>query len=802
MFQLGFFTIYLHTNQKSRSSNNKNFTAEEEDGEVQDKETARESAGNNAQEALPPKPSGGRDSAKHSDTPGQSRSSTPKPGNGKNEARGHKLPDRPSHNLPSRPDVPIPGHFTPERFAQSRGHDRREGREPRGPRDGRDARDGRENREPREPRESKDRRESRASESERPGHGRDFGDRRAADQKEDNSRAELPPRPTQSDRERPHREPRAGRQHDRSNEGSAPEQGPPSEPREPAMNPERAALFAQDTPERQSRGAESDRPSRGRRQGGSAVMETVNPERAALIGDRDDSTHNAPGRLNRDDGRERGPRTQSPRRTNRHSNEQSSAPGPHDDRQGRNFPQDQRTGGRDPRDRSPLPANFRGERPMEREGDRPHPETMRDGSGFHRPGARHQESDSRKPYQDQNYGRLNPVPPPNPEIPSGPRGRGRNASRGGHGQASLPGRPDGRFVAPDTPRAPSPERVGPPTGPSSGRNRRGYEPAGGPQTPAGTPAGPSGRNRNFNQGSDKPSPANANSTPTTGVHPDRLAQLGGPPSGPQGNHRHHGQGANTPDRPPPNSRSGTGPDVDTPTGPAAGDRPGRGGGRRQLAGINSTLQQAQSNKPEPPRSSGSRNNQPRQMLGNSDVQVLAGGSPTPTPGQERHDPMWGASNGGDNSQGRRDHDRSRSDREGRPDRSNRTSRRSSRERERDAKDPSESRDRRSMGGAEASGGREERESRRQPRDSMGPPPPTGGRDGRNRGEGPPGSGTWGGEDWAGNRSGGGSNRTAGPREGGNQPNDRRDHREERGRKRRSEEGVGNLASERDKRARR
>ncbi|TWU77308.1 THO complex subunit 2 [Metarhizium rileyi] len=792
-----------------------NAAAEEEDGEVQDREAARETSGSTPQEPLPPKPAGsGRETAKPSETPGQSRSTTPKPGGGKGEQRGHKLPDRPSHNLPSRPDVPIPGHFTPERFGQSRSHERRDGRESRGSRDGRDVRDGRD-RDTRDSRDNKDHREARQPDADRAARGRDFGDRRAPDHRDESSRADLPPRPTHSERERPHREPRSsGRLYDRAHESSTSEPTVPTEPREPAMNPERAALFAQDTPERPSRDPESDRPSRGRRQGGATALDGINPERAALIGDRDDGTHNTPGRLNRDDGRERSARGPSPRRSNRHGNEQSSAPGSWDDRQGRNEPQDQRPTGHDPRDRSPVPGNFRGERPMNWEGDRSNLDAMRDGSGFHRPGGRPPESENRKPYQDQNYGRLNPVSQhPTSDIPSGPRGRGRNASRGGHGQLSLPGRPDNRFGPPGLPGPPvppgppetarplSPERAGPPTGPSSGRTRRGYEPAGGPQTPAGASTGPLVRNRNFSQGVDKPSPASVNLTPTTGVHPERLAQLGAPPSGPQANQRHHSQGVNAPDRPQPSPRGGPGPDADTPTGPAATDRPGRGGGRRQLAGINNTLQQAQANIPEPPRTSGSRNSQPRQMLGNSDIQVLAGGSSTSMPSQERHDTMWASSNGSDNP-GRRDHDRARSEREGRPDRSNRTLRLSSREHDRDDIDPIEGRDRRIVSGPDAGGSREERETRRLLRDSMGPPPPASGRDNRHRNEGHIAGGNWGGEDRGGSRGASGGNWGAGPRDIGSQPGNRRDFREDRGRKRRSEEGVGNLTSEREKRPRR
>ncbi|GAB0138498.1 hypothetical protein EsDP_00006733 [Epichloe bromicola] len=796
----------------------KGSTVDEEDGEVQDKEAAREAASSTPKEPLPAKPLGpSRDNAKRSDTPSQSRPSTPKPTVSKPERSGHKLPDRPSHNLPSRPDVPIPGYYTQDRFSQpSSGHDRRDGRESWGPRDTREGREGRDNRDTRDGRDSKEQRDGRPSDPDRPSRARDSTERRPAEGKDETSRAELPPRPAQQDSDRAQRDSRGGRSHDRASETTAPGPTSSSVSLEPAMNPERAALFAQELSDRPPRGGDSDRSTRGRRpDGGSggAIMDAIILEREALIGEGEADSHYAPIRSNRDDGRDRNHRAQSPRRHNRHTNERDT-PAAYDDRQARPLPPEQRPTSRDPRDQSPLPANFRGERPMEREGDRlPQPDMPRDASGFQRAGGRHQDPDSHKPYQDQNYGRLNPVSNPNIDVPSGPRGRGRGASRGGANQPSLPGRPDNRFGGgggggPEIPRAPSPDRGGPPSGPPSGpasvRGRRGYDSGGGPQTPSGTPAGLlSGRNRSFGPGGEKASPAAMNSTPASGVHPDRLAQLAGPPSGshsgPHSNHRHQGPSASTPDRSMHNPRGGPAPDTDTPTGPAAGDRPGRGGGRRQLAGINNTLQQAQATMPEPPRSNGSRHSQPRQMLGNSDVQVLAGGSPTPTPGQERNDPMWVSSNGGEGHP-RRDHDRSRGDREGRSDRSSRTSQRSSRERDRDVKDHSESRDRRSMGGApEHSGSREERESRRQLRDPMGPPlqvggrESMGGRDGRHRGDGQNIGGSWG-------AAGGGGR--AGPREGGIQLNDRRDHREDRGRKRRSEEGVGNLASDRDKRLRR
>ncbi|KAG6002023.1 hypothetical protein E4U21_003565 [Claviceps maximensis] len=799
-------------------------TTEEEDGEVRDKDAAREtiSGGNSLKEPLPAKPTdSGRDNAMRGDTSGQSRSSTPKPAVSKSELGSHKLPERPSHHLPSRPDVPIPGHFTQDRFSQSRsGIDRRDGRDIRGPRDVRDAREGRDIGDGRE---SKEHRDNRPPDADRLSRGRDSGERGSVGNKDESGRTELPSRPMQPEREHSHRDSRERKLHDRPSETAVSAVPPLPVPNEPSINPERAALFAQETSDRPLRGNDSDRPSRGRRQGGGggggggddggAIINSIKPQRAASISDREAGPHNVPVRSMRDDGRDRNHMALSPRRHSRHANSQGAQAAAYDDHQPRTLPQEQRANNsRDPRDHSPPPGSFRGERPLEREGERIFPPDMhRDASGFQRTGGRHQEFDNRKAHQDQNYGRLNPVSNTQPDIPSGPRGRGRGAaSRTGHNQPSLPsGRPDNRYGGgPETPRAPSPDRggsgplSGPPTGPASVRGRRGYDSGGAPQTPLSVPAGPlSGRNRNFAPSGEKPSSAATNSTLDSGVHPDRLAQLAGPSSsashgGPQGHHRHQGHNANTPERSSHNSRSGSAADMETPTGPSASDRPGRGGGRRQLAGINNTLQQAQATMPDPSRGSSNRYNQPRQLLGNSDIQVLAGGSPTPTPSQERNEPVWASSNGGE-GQARRDHDRSRGDREGRSDRSSRTSRRSSRERDRDGKDHGESRDRRSTGGGQEHGGsREEREARRQMRDPMGPPPHMGGRDSRHRSDGQHGGGSWG-------AGVGGGGVRVGSREGvGNQPNDRREHREDRGRKRRSEDGVGSLASDRDKRPRR
>ncbi|KAG5989147.1 hypothetical protein E4U43_004559 [Claviceps pusilla] len=812
-------------------------TAEEEDGEVQDKDAARDvvSGGNTLKEPLPAKPTDStRDNAKRGEPAGQSRSSTPKPAVVKSELGSHKLPERPSHHLPSRPDVPIPGHFSQDRFSQSRsGLDRRDGRDMRGPRDNRD---GREGRDMGDGRESKEHRDNRPSDADRPSRGRDSTERGPADNMDESGRAELPSRPMPQDRERSHRDSRGGRSHDRPGETAVPGTTNLSVPNEPSMNPERARLFAQEISDRPTRGNDSDRSSRTRRSGGvgggddgGAIINSINTPRGALVGDRDREAgpHSVPVRSMRDDGRDRNHIAQSPRRHSRHANDQGAPAAAYDDRQSRAPPPEQRANdNRDPRDQSPLSASFRGERPLDRDGERiPPPDMARDASGFQRAGGRHQDFDNRKAHQDQNYGRLNPISNTQPDIPSGPRSRGRGTtSRSGHNQPSLPsGRPDNRYGGgTETLRAPSPDRggagppggppVGPPTGPASVRGRRGYDSGGAPQTPSssGAPAGPlSGRNRNFAPVGEKPSPAAMSSTPGSGVHPERLAQLGGPPSsspashsGPQSHHRHQVHGsANTPDRPSHNARGGSSADMETPTGPSAGDRPGRGGGRRQIAGINNTLQQAQATMPDPQRGSGARHNQPRPLLANSDIQILAGGSPIPTISHERNDGGWASSNGGEGHP-RREHDRSRGDREGRSDRSSRPSRRSSRERDRDRKDHGESRDRRSTGGGgpEHGSSREDRESRRQLRDPMGPPPQMGGRDSmggresRHRSDGQHSGGNWG--------AGGGGIR-GGPRDGeGIQLNDRREHREDRGRKRRSEDGVGSLASDREKRTRR
>ncbi|KAH6890615.1 transcription factor/nuclear export subunit protein 2-domain-containing protein [Thelonectria olida] len=818
---------------KPSNRTGKQATNEVEDGEVKDGKDAKDTksplatpdASSKAgapdpKDRLPARPAGmpkepasKRDSGP-SGPSGPSRNSTSSSGSGaglngpKGDPRPNTLPDRPPNTLPNRPNVPIPAHPN-ERFSQQRGHERRDGKEPREPR----SRDGRDNREPRESqhRDVREPRDSRQFDPARQDRTRDYPDRRAADQSRDSTKPDSGPRRNEHDRERRDRGGRVQEPtHGRLNDSPAPPAAPAADS-EPIMNPERAALFAKDSQDRPPRAPDSDRPNRGRRAPPATASEptdSINPERAALMEERD----NTPSRAPREE-RERNNRGQSPRRGGR------------EDRHDRPFPHDPRQSSRDLRDRSPMPGNFRGDRPTDREGERGPPAKGRDASGFAGP-PRGPEADHKAPHQDHSYGRLNLHQNAGNDIPFGPRGRGRGAARGSHGGPQNPqGRPDNRFPGPDSEQAPTPDRP-PPTGPaSSGRGRRGYESNAGPATPSGTPGGHhhSDRSRNAGSGPPAPSPASTNATPL-GVHPDRVAQLGGslppppPPGPPPHNHgRQSIQGTNTPDRgsrhgpqQTPGSYAGSPVGDGVPTGPSSSNERSRSGnnGRRQLAGINSTLQQAQANMPDMSRSSGSlRRNQSRQNLNSSDGQGSVSGSAAPTQPQDRQEPARHESSGrgsaaADEGSGRGDHERG-SRRESRP---NRPSRRSSRERDRDrspgrereGKEHREHRERRSGAGE---GNREERESRRSNRDQsnsgrepMGPPSGGGardigaGRDNRHRNEGQGSRG----EEWGGNRGG----------RGGQRQDERREGREDRGRKRRSEEGASGQSNEREKRPRR
>ena len=827
------------TRKSYRTPSAKPSGAEEEDGEVQDgkaKLTASAAEDKAASDTLPPKPAAVRDSAKRDSTPTANtpRSSTPKPSQGpssgfKNDTRPNTLPDRPPLNLPSRPDVPIPGHFSERHGGQARPHERRDGREPRDSRASRDHREPRDARgETREPREHRDPRDNWPNSTEWNDRNREPHDRRPVEGHRDTARPELMPRrPQAHERERPPRDGRRGLENakEQAPPPAAPASAPP--PLEPAMNPERAALVRQgnqehqDRPDRQDRQDRPPRPPRsqeqelsnkGRRQPlGDATMDSINPERAAII----DNAQGPPTGPLREEGHGRS-RNRSPR-SSRPGQDQPPVEPSNNDRAPRTHASDIRASARDPhdRDRSPLPGAYRGDRPMDRGHERGPNDGPRDASGFKRPASREKEHDYRAPYDDPSYGRLNAAEPIN-DAPSGPRGRGRTAPRGHHGPQSIPPRPDPRYNASDTPERP------PPTGPSgsSGRGRRGFDSHGGPPSAPG-PMHPD-RMRSFSSGADM-------SAPAPGIHPDRMKHFPHgphseqapppppppppPPNPPGGGHGRHSMGSTmTPDRPRNDPRSVSG----MPQTPVSeGGERTRGGSRRQLAGINNMLQ---ANKPEPTRSSSGRSRPPRQMLGNSDIQVLTGGSPTTTPSQERQDPMRHESahkppaNGDPStpSAGREDHERNRRERGDNSSRGNRSSRRNSRERERERersprndKEPKEHRDYRDRrSGAGPEGGREERESRRSSR-SGGNKEPTqgsgsgrhpsgsGGRESRHRGDG---SGPKGGpEDWPSGRGsrGGGSSREGGS---GVRP-------DETSRKRRNEEG-GSQLGDREKRPRR
>ncbi|OAA76556.1 tho2 protein [Akanthomyces lecanii RCEF 1005] len=693
-------------------------TGEEEDGEVHDSKHKKSGVtpvgpGRDNLPARPSRGGGGREAAKEeTSTSGQSRSSTPK--TGPKTDRGLNLPDRP--NLPTRPDVPIPGHYTPERFNQSRGHERRDGRESREGHEGRESRDGRNRREPRDNREGRGERER-----QRDGVSGETSKTR--------------------EHERQPRNPRSARGNE---ETTAPSPASPGGQAEPPMNPQRAALFAQDDTAKMPRsGQELDRP-KSRRPEPAGSLDNVNPERAALLEQREEKSSARVAKYDgRDRDRDRTPRTQSPRRAGRHG-EQSAAGTPSnlDERHGRGHSADHRSQGRN-RDRSPgASSSSRGDKGPDRSE-----------AFYGAPRGPDSEKRQHTGYQDPNYGRLNPVST-GPETPSGPRPRGRGAARGGQATPTGPAaQQDVRTISSDQSQTPIIERQ-PPSGPASGRGRRGgYETS----TPGTAPPSQSGQSRK--QGG----PNGENAGTPSGVHPDRLAKIDNksalpPPPPPP-----------PPGPPPGQSRGGEG---SIPTGPSASSDRHRGG-RRQLAGINNALQQG-SLDGSSRGNSHSRQHQSRQMLGgNSDAQVLVGGSQPSASGPEHarwmdapKGPANGDGGGREQSRGYRDsnNNRERSGRSGRP-----------RSQERDGKSGGhgEYRDRRSLGGDAAPGGEQQQH------------------------QGPRGPGA--GPDWPGNTN---SNSRGGGRGGGGQRPDDRGHREDRGRKRRSEEGLGNLPNDREKRARR
>ncbi|KUJ14203.1 uncharacterized protein LY89DRAFT_736250 [Mollisia scopiformis] len=338
-------------------------------------------------------------------------------------------------------------------------------------------------------------------------------------------------------------------------------------------------------------------------------QELINPERAALISGEKEVSRSESPRRGREDTRDRGSRPQSPRR---HPSEKDHFDSRRDDRGGRNLPVEPYSSSRGRGDDSqPPPAGPRSDRAADRDRAAPN-----DRSAFQpsQPLPRNMDLDhgrlNANPRQqaDPNFGRLNPAPVS--DIPSGPRDRN---SRGNRPTNAPTSRQTGRAPAQaDIPRPPSPDKQ-PPTGPSVNRHPR--RTASGQYDPTST-TGTSAPN----------TPVTA--SPATSIHPDRLAAL--QPASPAATPPIHPERlralANpheTPIKPQPPRQAGNDharphvPPVVTaagppsgpkgsqssptipqngfaaPTGPASATERAARGGRRQLAGINTMLQQAQ-----------------------------------------------------------------------------------------------------------------------------------------------------------------------------------------------------------------
>lgn len=723
---------------------------------------------------------------------------------------------------------PIPSdRVPPPRDAR----DVRENRENRDPRDQhpRDIRDHRDSRDPRDIRAPETSRQDRPDIASRPDRLPEYGrpsDRRTSDvnprepvrlaERDRAARPEPPPkwneRGPASERERQAREARlsgpsgpsgpsgGGRGHDRDSRGPRDlHVAPPSQPittaaqtnsqgpgtnqdklrlapddRPEIINPARAALLVNERPANER--PTNDRPLSDRPVNDRVVVEPhlVNPARAALIGDKVRDPMPSPRELH---GRDRPPRTESPR---------PPPDAPRDDHHGRLRHPDQPGTNRD------SSGHPRGERPSDRDSDR-NSDRSRDAASNRGPPPRQPDAadHGRLAQQDPNYGRLNPIQSVVPDIPSGPassappsgpRGRGRNQPRLSSSNGAPPpppppppppGRPDGRFDSPDRP---------PPTGPSSttARPRRG------------------GQYDTNNTSMNPPSAPSAAAPPVAvGVHPDRLRHINptavsGPPTpgmlpdrpgmnrGPAAAPNHPPTSLpplHTPDRPAvadvapgsrhtqPNTPAATGQNgPPTPTGPAAGsgNRQPRAH-RNPFDRVNNILAAGGQGGGQFPATTGNtgRNVTPshprggrggRTLLADSDAQVLTGPSPITTPVQERPDPLRREShadrppsrpepiqtvgdsrdsrdsrpapNGNDyEATSRGDHDRSsgrREHRSERGDRSGRPSRRGSRERspgrERESKESRDYRHSRSdpSGPAGPVGGSNAREPDREP----------------------------------------------------------------------------------------
>jgi THO complex subunit 2 len=239
----------------------------------------------------------------------------------------------------------------------------------------------------------------------------------------------------------------------------------------------------------------------------------ANTERHTHVSTNNEPPRPDPPRGGRDEHRDRpSSRPHSPRRLDSYIAERDHAHGRRNDRpnMGRPSTSDMQDFPRNRHDEQwAAPAGPRDDRP----GDRGPSERGRDGSAFQPPlppprsldtnhGRLNQSSRSQ---QDPNFGRLNSGPPP--PIPSGPRDRNIRGGPGGLNRMSSLSQPrfDGR-PAQESPRPPTPDRQ-PPTGPASNRPPRHGAPA------------------QFDAPAPLPIPASVPASPNTIIHPDRLKQL-------------------------------------------------------------------------------------------------------------------------------------------------------------------------------------------------------------------------------------------------------------------------------------
>jgi THO complex subunit 2 len=526
--------------------------------------------------------------------------------------------DKQHPGLPSRPDVPFPSHRL-DRHMSSRPGERRDGHQIRGDRPGDIMRD--------RPRDSLERRglDNIPRDLNRPSD-RSLGPDRERD-RHDPIRRGGEPRDSRDARENRDLRDRSSMDNMRLPDTNG------RLTRGDAMGPPRPATLQSD---RASSTLNAER------------LLPVNAERLAHMPTNNEQRPDPP-RGGREEHRDRPPsRPHSPRRVDSYIAERDHLHGRRNDRSniGRSSISDMQDFPRNRHDEQwAAPAGPRDDRPS----DRGTSERGRDSSTFQpsQPPPRSLDPDhgrlnqTSRPQPDPNFGRLNSGPPP--PIPSGPRDRNMRLGGGPGGANRMPSVPQSRFegrsTQQDPPRPPTPDRQ-PPTGPASNRPPRHSAPGqfdapAPPTIPASSSTVAASLTTSIHpdrlkhldtiesQGNLQSTPQQASPPPlptvpslVSGVHPDRLKAIhgdqgpprppplpaiqtanirsstinapspvsSGPPLGPKGHHSSN----NTPSTP--NGMS-------APTGPASNIDRTRGP-RRQLAGIQNTLQQAGQQGPE------------------------------------------------------------------------------------------------------------------------------------------------------------------------------------------------------------